>query len=293
MLTTSEHGPMAGALDRALNALEWHLHGARRDRLVRDEQLSAAGDGAGFTYVLSGRAEIRIGTTSTEMAEGDLMFFSRGIRRQVRALAEAELLNVTFEPSVRERPSVETLPDWLVVWRFDEHEPNVVVLVENMARHPWLATDPARVGDGVICGRIALTVVSAAVRSWSELGCAPERWLQRVMNPHLARALDALHADPGEPWTVDSLARVAAMSRSAFAERFRVAMGQSPAAYLAAVRMDAAADLLTGEQLSVAETAQRLGYESEAGFSRAFRRHTGSTPSQWRLGFAAPVVAAV
>ncbi|RMB57882.1 AraC family transcriptional regulator [Tessaracoccus antarcticus] len=162
-----------------------------------------------------------------------------------------------------------------------------------MARHPWLATDPARAGDGVICGRIALTVVSAAVRSWSELGCAPQRWLQRAKDPHLVRALDALQADPGEPWTVDSLARVAAMSRSAFAGRFRAVMEQSPAAYLAAVRMDVAADLLVHEELSVAETARRLGYESEAGFSRAFRRHTGSTPSQWRIGAVPPVATAV
>ncbi|MDJ0396037.1 AraC family transcriptional regulator [Rhodococcus sp. G-MC3] len=298
MLNANVHGisdrdHVGDALDRALGALEWDLQASRRSTLAAHEQLDTIGEGPGFLYILNGMAEIRTGAMSTDVAEGDFLLFSHGIRRQIRARTDIELINVTFAPPARKRPAVETLPDAMVVRQFDEREPAMVGLIESMACGPALASKFTRAGDGVICSRIAVTIVSAAVRAWSELGCAPERWRQRVIDPHLVHALDALHADLRRPWTVESLARVAAMSRSGFAERFRAAMGQSPAAYLTAVRMDAAADLLIREHASVAEVARRLGYESEAGFSRAFRRHIGSTPSRWRLGVAAPVQTAV
>src|SRR5262249_34529207 len=99
------------------------------------------------------------------------------------------------------------------------------------------------------------------------------------------RALAAIHRSPGDPWTVESLAQVARTSRSVFAERFVAMVGVSPARYLARCRMHLASLWLRAGSANVAVAAQRLGYESAASFSRAFKRAIGRSPSaQRRLG---------
>jgi AraC-like DNA-binding protein len=107
-------------------------------------------------------------------------------------------------------------------------------------------------------------------------------WLAALRDPVLGRALACLHADPAQPWTVESLARRAATSRTVLAERFRELLGRSPMRYLAEWRLQLAADMLRGSNLSVGEVAGRVGYEAEAAFNRAFRRHLGEPPARWR-----------
>ena len=93
----------------------------------------------------------------------------------------------------------------------------------------------------------------------------------------------AINDAPGKDWTLDALASLGAMSRTVFAERFRTVIGQSPATYVTDVRMRRAKELLDAGR-SVSETSRELGYASDEGFSRAFRRHTGVVPSVWRSG---------
>ena len=132
----------------------------------------------------------------------------------------------------------------------------------------------ARAGSGSVIERLADVVASAAVRIWLERGCGDARqWLAAARDPHLGRALDAIHGDPGSPWTVESLARLAQASRSQFAEQFKDAIGDTPARYLTRVRMERAERMLRAGA-SVTDIAFQLGYESDAGFSRAFRRHS-------------------
>ena len=92
----------------------------------------------------------------------------------------------------------------------------------------------------------------------------------------------AIHRRPGDPWTVESLAGIARFSRSRFSERFLTVVGVSPARYIARWRMHVAGRLLREERVSVADVAHRLGYDSEASFSRAFKRHVGVPPSDLR-----------
>ena len=106
-------------------------------------------------------------------------------------------------------------------------------------------------------------------------GSPPQR------DPHLGRAIEAIHDDPARPGPVESLARLARASRSQFAEQFRVAVGDTPARYLTRVRMERAERMLRAGA-AVTDIAYQLGYESDAGFSRAFRRHAGVSPSLWR-----------
>ncbi len=96
-----------------------------------------------------------------------------------------------------------------------------------------------------------------------------------------AHALALLHDDPGYPWTLAALAAEVGASRSALAERFPKAVGQTPMQYLARRRLELAASLLN-DGATIAAVAHRVGYGSEAAFSRAFKRSTGITPSTWR-----------
>ncbi len=107
-------------------------------------------------------------------------------------------------------------------------------------------------------------------------------WLAGLHDPQIGRVLSLLHALPERPWTVDELAREAAMSRAALAKRFVELVGQSPIQYLAGWRMHMARRLLQESTLGIGEIAGRVGYESEAAFSRAFRRLVGSPPATWR-----------
>jgi AraC-like DNA-binding protein len=94
--------------------------------------------------------------------------------------------------------------------------------------------------------------------------------------------LMALHANPARDWTLEALAQEAALSRSAFAERFVQFVGQPPMQYLTNWRMQLATNYLRLGTENIAAVAGRVGYESEAAFSRAFKKTVGSPPSEWR-----------
>ena len=91
-----------------------------------------------------------------------------------------------------------------------------------------------------------------------------------------------MHRDPAERWTLESLGRQAAMSRTAFAERFREVVGETPLQYLTSWRMQNAKRLLAESRMTLARIAGRVGYESAASFSRAFKRTVGETPGGYR-----------
>jgi AraC-like DNA-binding protein len=99
----------------------------------------------------------------------------------------------------------------------------------------------------------------------------------------VGRALEALHAAPRDAWTVESLGRTVGVSRSVLAARFTEMVGHPPMHYLALWRMQLASRLLA-DGARVAEAASAIGYESEAAFSRAFKKMMGVPPSRWRSG---------
>jgi AraC-like DNA-binding protein len=107
-------------------------------------------------------------------------------------------------------------------------------------------------------------------------------WLAGLQDAQIGRVLGLLHALPERPWTVDELAKEAAMSRAALAKRFVALVGESPIQYLAGWRMHMARHLLRESTLAIGEIAGRVGYESEAAFNRAFHRLVGSPPATWR-----------
>jgi AraC-like DNA-binding protein len=92
----------------------------------------------------------------------------------------------------------------------------------------------------------------------------------------------ALHSNPARDWSLEALAQAAALSRSAFAERFTQYVGHPPMQYLTNWRMQLATNYLRRGTETVASIANRVGYDSEAAFSRAFKKVVGAPPSEWR-----------
>ncbi len=112
--------------------------------------------------------------------------------------------------------------------------------------------------------------------------------LAALRDPVVAKVLGVLHGNPSRRWTLDALASEVGSSRPVIANRFKNLLGQSPIRYLTNWRLQMAARMLSDTQMPVSEIAFRVGYESEAAFSRAFKRRLGHAPTYWRLEPSAP-----
>jgi AraC-like DNA-binding protein len=137
-------------------------------------------------------------------------------------------------------------------------------------------------GSAVMVARILDLLFIQILRAWAAGPDAEPNWLAGALDPQIGLALSAIHRDPGHYWTVEKLARACSLSRSAFAARFVARVGKPPATYLAHVRLDAATDLLRDTSLPVTLIAEKVGYSSEAAFSRAFKHRYGTPPARWR-----------
>ncbi|MCW2038814.1 AraC-like DNA-binding protein [Xanthomonas arboricola] len=154
-------------------------------------------------------------------------------------------------------------------------EPRLTMLV-NLVGEEARTNRPAR---AVVLARLLEVLLIEALRSLTASDTTPGL-VRALSDARLAAALRALHGAPAHAWTIDALAKEAALSRSSFFTRFR-AMGVTPMEYLLAWRMALAKTLLSEQGLGVAQAAQRVGYGSASSFSVAFARHTGSPPSQY------------
>jgi AraC-like DNA-binding protein len=135
-------------------------------------------------------------------------------------------------------------------------------------------------GRDMVLERLVEILLIEALRTTQRDG-APPGLLRGLSDRKLAEAMRRMHADPARPWTVEQLARDAAMSRSAFFERFSGAVGVPPMEYLLAWRMALAKDLLRRRDVPLAEVAERVGYGSASTFSTAFSRHVGQPPGRY------------
>jgi AraC-like DNA-binding protein len=152
-----------------------------------------------------------------------------------------------------------------------------------------------RPGGEAVITRLGDILVIQAIRSWIETDPAARTgWLGALQDRYIGRAITLIHRDPARAWSVASLADELAMSRSAFAARFTDLVGEPVMAYVARWRMQVAVSALREEHTTIGELADRLGYRSEAAFSRAFKRVIGSSPGAIRRGAdqAGPALAA-
>jgi len=158
---------------------------------------------------------------------------------------------------------------------------------------PWLETTlrflgeearASRPGAPMLIGRLIDVIFVMVIRSWIESQGEGQGWLGALRDEHIGAALALIHGSPEQAWTVASLATAVAMSRSAFAARFSALTGEPPLEYLTRLRMHVAAGWLRDGALSIGEIAARIGYGSEAAFSKAFKRRYGMPPGAYRRG---------
>ena len=136
-----------------------------------------------------------------------------------------------------------------------------------------------RIGFAGILARLAEVAAAMIVRGWVECGCENASGIAAALRePRLARAILALHRHPGRNWTVAELAAESHISRSVFAARFQSMIGVSPLRYVTELRMQLATQWLSDSKISIENVAFRLGYTSQAAFSRAYKRITGQSP---------------
>jgi AraC-like DNA-binding protein len=122
-----------------------------------------------------------------------------------------------------------------------------------------------------------------AIRAYATSSAAPPKgWLAAMSDKHLSKAIEAMHSGFDRSWSVESLAREARMSRSAFALKFRTVLGQTPLEYLTQWRMYRAGGMIRSNNTSFSEVASAVGYGSESSFSRVFKREMGVAPREYR-----------
>lgn len=141
----------------------------------------------------------------------------------------------------------------------------------------------ARPGRQIVLDRLLDWLLVCTLRDWFDRPEAdPPKWYRALGDEVAGPALRAMHEDPAHPWTTAELATRAGVSRTTLAKRFTELVGEGPVAYLTEWRMTLAADLLTRPELTVAAVARRVGYADAFGFSAAFKRLRGESPSTYR-----------
>jgi AraC-like DNA-binding protein len=177
-------------------------------------------------------------------------------------------------------PLITALPKIL---KLDVRTASAGEWIESSFRFAAKEIAAGRLGSATVIAKLSeLLFVETVSRYIGSLPAERRGWLAGLRDPQITRALALLHARPLDEWTAESLAREAGMSRSAFADRFSSLVGQPPMQYLSVWRMHMAAQQLRDGHGSVAQVGFGIGYDSEAAFSRAFKRQFGASPGAWR-----------
>jgi len=269
----------------------------------------AGGEFANFHLVTAGRCWLRVGGETVELGPGDVAMLPHGDRH---ALLHA--------PDGRPVPAPEVLAaerreaggpvyggggpgTTLICGHFELDRAGAHPLFAGLpallrleaaagARAAWVATATrlaaaesraSEPGSTAVVDRLAELLLIQLLRAALDAGSLPDSFLAALADPELQPSLEAIHANPAHPWTLESLSRAACMSRSKFAERFRRATGLAPIQYLTLWRMQRARRRLqTFPEESVVSIAESVGYRSEFAFAKAFKRTFGQGPGAAR-----------
>jgi AraC-like DNA-binding protein len=276
-------------------------------------EVEAGGPRSSHFYVIAegaGWLEVEGGGGAVPIAGGDLVLLPKGGRHVLRdhpgsraipikqvvagyrrgpghdfryggtgPLASMVAGHFTFEDGIGDA-LVESLP------------PLIHVRSDGGAMAPWLQTtvqfltaeaEQALPGAETVVSRLADILFVQALRAHlASVTAGSQGWLRALQDPPVAAALRVMHEHPAQAWTVESLASHVSMSRSAFAERFTRQVGEAPLGYLTRWRMQKAARLMLDGDATLGAIARAVGYETESAFGKAFRRHMGISPGEYR-----------
>src|SRR6201997_2216034 len=179
-----------------------------------------------------------------------------------------------------DNPVISTLPSLL---KLDAEQGGAAEWIRSTFQYAAEEVAAGRPGSETVLAKLSELLFVEAVRRYAEaLPQGQTGWLAGLHDPHIARALALLHSDITRPWTVDDLSREVGLSRSALPDRFIRLIGLPPIHYVANWRMQVATQKLRNTSASFAQIADLVRYESEAAFSRAFKKAVGMAPATWR-----------
>lgn len=176
-------------------------------------------------------------------------------------------------------------------WLFQSLPPVIHIAASDPRASPWLSSTVQLLmaesgahspGGTVVISRLVDVLLVQVLRSFISNTPCNQHGLCALADPQIGRALQLIHARPAEAWTVEGLAGAVGLSRSGFAARFNQLVREPPLEYVARWRMTKAAELLRESDLPMIEVAERVGYQSEAAFNRAFKRWEGTAPATYR-----------
>ncbi len=179
-------------------------------------------------------------------------------------------------------PLIENLPPLIKAGRLAQDDSG---WLSHFVRFAVAEAAEKRAGSATMLTKVSEVMFVDVLRRYIEaLPPQDAGWLAGLRDPSISKALSLLHGEPARDWTLDALARETGQSRSVLAERFMAIVGTPPMHYLARWRMQIAAERLSAGGANLASVASEVGYESEAAFSRAFKKLIGVPPSDWRRG---------
>jgi AraC-like DNA-binding protein len=182
--------------------------------------------------------------------------------------------------SADSNPVISALPAAL---KLDMQEGTAADWIRSTFQYAADEVAAGRPGSETVLAKLSELLFVESVRRYAEsLPNDRTGWLAGLKDPYVARALAYLHRDIGRDWSVDELSREVGLSRSALAERFTNLLGMAPMHYLGHWRMQVAAQKMRNTSTSLAQIAETVGYESDAAFSRAFKKAFGTAPATWR-----------
>lgn len=274
----------AGLRQRLLSIDPWRAEERRRFPCDRS---------FGFHLVLAGEIEVS-GPSLPDpirLHAGDIGFMTRGCHHTLAApdVADTEprILSAAYQlwhdPV---HPLFEELPEWRVLRAGAGQTTTVLADISRLLLEE-AHTD--RLGSSAIVSGLMDVAFTYLLRGLVEgQGGDPLSWGLAARNPPVRRALEAMHSSLAHDWTLDRLAEVAGMSRTVFASRFRTTLGETPVGYLRRLRVQRAMGLLSATDAPLASIATRVGYQDAFGFSKVFKRVTGSSPRDFRRRASGP-----
>lgn len=242
-----------------------------------------------FHYIRKGDCWLTSGDKLARLGPGDLLYVVAGLDHTLASEEQGNTPHAAhsstlllcgyceFEAPVT-HPLLESLPSM------------IIVSAEELLQHGWLKTTldqlsaeymSQKPGSNVVVDKLTEILLVELIRI--NFGRSERAgFIGALFDKKISSALELLHADPQENWTLDKLASRVAMSRAAFAKRFKERVGQPMFEYLTALRMQRAQVLLRDSELVLYDIANRVGYESDLAFAKAFKRLLGITPTMYR-----------
>lgn len=298
--------PVAGRLDvRCHFGAPWRLDEPAADEwairyhvLLRGEAVVESGPGeaalrmsagdivlfpAGNAHALHDGSGKRARAARSEQVDGLTLVRNGSTREGADILCGRFLL-----PAVPQRLLREHLPQRLLVSSLppgDGEARDAAFAASRLSRLVELMREEAfeqRPGFAMVVNQLSGALFALTLRAASESGEAPRGLLALAQRPRLQPAIAAMFDAPAKPWTLPELAALCHMSRATFVRHFQDAIGRSAPEVLTEIRMTLAGRQLAQTRLPVAEIGEAVGYQSDAAFQRAFKRHLGVTPAQWR-----------